>query len=109
MALRFLHEDPWERLARLREALPNVCLQMLLRNQNVVGYSTYPLEVVAAFVQEARAAGLDVFRIFDANNDVVRMRTAIEAALGAGALTEGALCYTGNLCDPKEDFYTPDY
>ncbi|CAA9395628.1 MAG: Pyruvate carboxylase [uncultured Rubrobacteraceae bacterium] len=109
VALRFLHEDPWERLARLREALPNVCLQMLLRGQNVVGYSTYPPEVVAAFVQEARVAGLDIFRIFDANNDVDRMRTAIEAALGAGALAEGALCYTGDLCDPKEDFYTLDY
>jgi pyruvate carboxylase len=109
VALRFLHEDPWERLARLREALPNVCLQMLLRGQNVVGYSTYPPEVVAAFVQEAHAAGLDIFRIFDANNDVGRMRTAIEATLEAGALAEGALCYTGDLCDPKEDFYTLDY
>jgi pyruvate carboxylase len=109
VALRFLHEDPWERLARLREALPNVCLQMLLRGQNVVGYSTYPPEVVAAFVHEAHAAGLDIFRIFDANNDVGRMRTAIEAALGAGALAEGALCYTGDLCDPKGDFYTLDY
>jgi pyruvate carboxylase len=109
VALRFLHEDPWERLARLREALPNVCLQMLLRGQNVVGYSTYPPEVVAAFVQEARAAGLDIFRIFDANNDVDRMRTAIEAALEAGAVAEGTLCYTGDLCDPREDFYTLDY
>ncbi len=109
VALRFLHEDPWERLARLREVLPNVCLQMLLRGQNVVGYTTYPPDVVAAFVQEAHAAGLDIFRIFDANNDVGRMRTAIEAALEAGALAEGALCYTGDLCDPKEDFYNLDY
>ncbi len=109
VALRFLHEDPWERLARLREVLPNVCLQMLLRGQNVVGYTTYPPDVVAAFVQEAHAAGLDIFRIFDANNDVDRMRPAIEAALEAGALAEGALCYTGDLCDPKEDFYTLDY
>ena len=109
VALRFLHEDPWERLVRLREALPNVCLQMLLRGQNVVGYSTYPPEVVATFVHEARAAGLDIFRIFDANNDVDRMRTAIEAALEAGAVAEGTLCYTGDLCDPREDFYTLDY
>ncbi len=109
VALRFLHEDPWERLARLREVLPNVCLQMLLRGQNVVGYTTYPPDVVAAFVQEAHAAGLDIFRIFDANNDVDRMRPAIEAALEAGALAEGALCYTGDLCDPKEDFYNLDY
>ena len=109
VALRFLHEDPWERLARLRESLPNVCLQMLLRGQNVVGYTTYPQKVVTAFVEEARAAGLDVFRIFDANNDVDRMRPAIEATLEANALAEGALCYTGDLCDPGEEFYTLDY
>ena len=109
VALRFLHEDPWERLSRIREALPNVCLQMLLRGQNVVGYTTYPPEVVSAFVREAHAAGLDIFRIFDANNDVGRMRPAIEATLEAGALAEGALCYTGDLSDPGEDFYTLDY
>jgi len=109
VALRFLHEDPWERLSRIREALPNVCLQMLLRGQNVVGYTTYPPEVVSAFVREAHAAGLDVFRIFDANNDVGRMRAAIEAVLEAGALAEGSLCYTGDLSDPGKDFYTLDY
>ena len=109
VALRFLHEDPWERLSRIREALPNVCLQMLLRGQNVVGYTTYPSGVVSDFVKEAHAAGLDVFRIFDANNDVGRMRDAIEAVLEAGALAEGSLCYTGDLSDPGEDFYTLDY
>ena len=109
VALRFLHEEPWERLSRIREALPNVCLQMLLRGQNVLGYTTYPPEVVSAFVKEAHAAGLDIFRIFDANNDVDRMRTAITATLEAGALAEGALCYTGDLSDPRECFYTLDY
>jgi pyruvate carboxylase len=109
VALRFLHEDPWERLARLREALPNVCLQMLLRGQNAVGYSTYSRGVVRAFVQEAAATGMDVFRVFDANNDAARMRPAIEAVIEAGALAEGAICYTGDLSDPGEDLYTLDY
>jgi pyruvate carboxylase len=109
VALRFLHEDPWERLARLRELLPNVCLQMLLRGQNSVGYTRYPLEVVRSFVAEARATGIDVFRIFDANNDVDQIRPAIEATLEAGAVAEGALCYTGDLSDPGEKLYTLDY
>ncbi len=109
VALRFLHEDPWERLARLREALPNVCLQMLLRGQNAVGYTRYPPDVVRSFVAEAVASGLDIFRIFDANNDVGQMRSAIEATLEAGAVAEGALCYTGDLSDPGEKLYTLDY
>ncbi len=109
VALRFLHEDPWERLARLREVLPNVCLQMLLRGQNAVGYTRYPPDVVRAFVAEARDTGIDIFRIFDANNDVEQMRPAIEATLEAGAVAEGALCYTGDLSDPREKLYTLDY
>jgi len=109
VALRFLHEDPWERLARLREALPNVCLKMLLRGQNAVGYTRYPPDVVRAFVAEAHDAGIDIFRIFDANNDIEQMRSAIEATLEAGALAEGALCYTGDLSDPREKLYTLDY
>jgi pyruvate carboxylase len=76
VALRFLHEDPWERLAALRAGVPNVCLQMLLRGQNAVGYSEYPPEVVRGFVAEAHATGIDIFRIFDANNAVERMRPA---------------------------------
>src|SRR5215212_9182299 len=109
VALRFLHEDPWERLARLREYLPNVCLQMLLRGRNAVGYTAYPDDVVRSFVDEARTTGVDIFRIFDANNDVDQMRRAIEATLEAGAVAEGALCYTGDLSDPNEDLYTLDY
>jgi pyruvate carboxylase len=108
-ALRFLHEDPWERLARLREAIPNVCLQMLLRGQNAVGYSQYPAEVVQAFVAEAAATGIDIFRVFDALNNVDRMRPAIEAVRDAGAFAEGTLCYTGDLLDPSERVYTLDH
>jgi len=110
VALRFLGEDPWERLASLREALPNVALQMLLRGRNTVGYTPYPNEVTHAFVHEASASGLDIFRIFDALNDVEQMRPAIHAVRETGvSLAEVALCYTGNLLDPAEDLYTLDY
>jgi len=110
VALRFLGEDPWERLVSLREALPNVALQMLLRGRNTVGYTPYPNEVTHAFVHEASASGLDVFRIFDALNDVEQMRPAIRAVRETGvSLAEVALCYTGNLLDPAEDLYTLDY
>ncbi|WP_394276695.1 pyruvate carboxylase [Luteococcus sp.] len=110
VALRFLGEDPWERLARLREAMPNTLLQMLLRGRNTVGYTPYPTEVTRAFVQEAAAVGVDVFRIFDALNDVEQMRPAIEAVLETGTtIAEVALCYTGDLNDPAEQIYTLDY
>ncbi len=109
VALRFLREDPWQRLARLREEMPNVCLQMLLRGQNVVGYTRYSRDVVRSFVEEAQETGIDVFRIFDANNDVSQMRSAVEATLETAALAEGCLCYTGDLSDPYENLYTLDY
>ncbi len=110
VALRFLAEDPWERLAALREAIPNVCLQMLLRGRNTVGYTPYPVEVTQAFVDEAAATGLDIFRIFDALNDVEQMRPAIEAVCATGtAVAEVAMCYTGDLSDPGERLYTLDY
>ena len=110
VALRFLNEDPWERLAKLREAMPNIAIQMLLRGQNTVGYTPYPAEVAKAFVQEAAETGVDIFRIFDALNDVNQMRVAIDAVRETGtALAEVALCYTGNLLDPAEDLYTLDY
>ncbi|SFK54530.1 pyruvate carboxylase [Geodermatophilus ruber] len=110
VALRFLHEDPWQRLAALREAVPNIALQMLLRGRNTVGYTPYPEEVTDAFVAEAAATGIDVFRIFDALNDVAQMRPAIDAVRETGtALAEVALCYTGDLCDPGESLYTLDY
>ncbi|WP_183093856.1 pyruvate carboxylase [Nocardioides stalactiti] len=110
VALRFLSEDPWERLAALRQAMPNLCLQMLLRGRNTVGYTPYPTEVTTAFVDEAAATGIDVFRIFDALNDVSQMRPAIEAVRGTTtAVAEVALCYTGDLSDPGERLYTLDY
>ncbi|MFW3169216.1 pyruvate carboxylase [Geodermatophilus sp. CPCC 206100] len=110
VALRFLHEDPWDRLAALREAVPNVCLQMLLRGRNTVGYTPYPEAVTDAFVAEAARTGIDVFRVFDALNDVSQMRPAIDAVRATGtAVAEVALCYTGDLCDPAEDLYTLDY
>ncbi len=109
-ALRFLSEDPWERLAALRQAMPNLCLQMLLRGRNTVGYTPYPAEVTSAFVREAADTGLDVFRIFDALNDVEQMRPAIEAVRETGTtVAEVALCYTGDLSSPAETLYTLDY
>ncbi|MEO8527579.1 MAG: pyruvate carboxylase, partial [Pseudolysinimonas sp.] len=110
VALRFLAEDPWERLAAVREALPNIAVQMLLRGRNTVGYTPYPTEVTDAFVREAAATGVDIFRIFDALNDVDQMKPAIDAVLETGtAIAEVALCYTADLLDPAETLYTLDY
>ena len=110
VALRFLKEDPWARLATLHEALPNLPIQMLLRGRNTVGYTPYPLAVTGAFVAEAAATGVDIFRIFDALNNVDQIRPAIEAVLKTDhAVAEAALCYTGNMTSPGEKLYTLDY
>ena len=110
VALRFLGEDPWQRLAAMRDALPNVAIQMLLRGRNTVGYTPYPTEVTDAFVAEAASTGIDIFRIFDALNDVDQMRPAIDAVLATGTtVAEVAMCYSGDLLDPAEDLYTLDY
>ncbi|MFL0276736.1 pyruvate carboxylase [Mycobacterium sp. SMC-19] len=110
VALRFLKEDPWERLAALREALPNICLQMLLRGRNTVGYTPYPELVTSAFVREATETGIDIFRIFDALNNVDSMIPAIDAVRETGsAVAEVAMCYTGDLRSPGETLYTLDY
>ncbi|GAB3566877.1 pyruvate carboxylase [Spelaeicoccus albus] len=110
VALRFLGEDPWERLAGLRESAPNMALQMLLRGRNTVGYTPYPTEVTDAFVAEAASTGIDIFRIFDALNDVSQMRPAIDAVRATdSAVAEVALCYTGDLGNPGEKLYTLDY
>ncbi|MDN4481727.1 pyruvate carboxylase [Demequina muriae] len=110
VAMRFLSEDPWLRLANLREEVPNVALQMLLRGRNTVGYTPYPDEVAQAFVEEATETGIDIFRIFDALNDVEQMRPAIEAVRATGqSVAEATLCYTGNMISPDEDLYTLDY
>ncbi|MDP7702962.1 MULTISPECIES: pyruvate carboxylase [unclassified Mycobacterium] len=110
VALRFLKEDPWERLAALRESIPNICLQMLLRGRNTVGYTPYPEIVTSAFIEEATATGIDIFRIFDALNNLDSMRPAIDAVRETGsAIAEVAMCYTGDLSDPGERLYTLDY
>jgi pyruvate carboxylase len=110
VALRFLAEDPWERLAALRDAIPNIALQMLLRGRNTVGYTPYPVEVTDAFVAEAAETGVDIFRIFDALNDVDQMRPAIAAVRATNTtVAEVCLCYTGDLSDPGETLYTLDY
>ena len=93
-ALRYLKECPWERLRRIRAAMPNTRLQMLLRGQNLVGYHNYPDDVVERFVERAAQGGIDVFRIFDAMNDVRNMKVAMEAAGRTGKIIEGTICYT---------------
>ncbi len=109
VALRFLREDPWKRLAQFRERMPNLLLQMLLRSANAVGYANYPDNVVRFFVKRAAERGIDVFRIFDSLNWVENMRVSIDAVLESGKLCEAAICYTGNLSDPHEKKYTLDY
>ena len=110
VALRFLKEDPWQRLAALREAIPNICLQMLLRGRNTVGYTPHPEIVTNAFVDEAASTGIDIFRIFDALNNIESMRPAIDAVRATNtAVAEVAMSYTGDLSNPAEDLYTLDY
>jgi pyruvate carboxylase len=109
VAMRFLTEDPWERLATLRERIPNIMLQMLLRGANGVGYTNYPDNVVRFFVQQTAQAGVDVFRIFDCFNWVENMRVAIDAVGEAGKIAEGAICYTGDILDPKRPKYDLAY
>jgi len=109
VALRFLKEDPWERLARLRAAVPNILFQMLLRASNAVGYTNYADNVVRYFVQQAAKEGIDVFRVFDSLNWVDNMRVALDAVLETGALCEAAICYTGDLTDPARPKYNLKY
>ena len=109
VAMRFLTEDPWERLAALRERVPNILLQMLLRGANGVGYTNYPDNVVRFFVQQAAQAGIDLFRVFDCFNWVENMRVSIDAVGEAGKLAEGAVCYTGDILDPNRAKYDLAY
>ncbi len=108
-SMRFLKECPWQRLADLREAIPNILFQMLLRASNAVGYTNYPDNVVQLFVREATAAGMDIFRVFDALNWVPNMRVAIDAVLDSGGICESAICYTGDLQNPKRTKYDLKY
>ncbi len=109
VAMRFLKEDPWERLTALKERVPNILLQMLLRSANAVGYKNYPDNVVEHFVQQAAAAGVDLFRVFDSLNWVDNMRVAMDAVLEFGKLCEAAICYSGDLLGPEPNKYDLAY
>lgn len=109
VAMRYLREDPWERLALIREKLPNILTQMLLRGSNGVGYTNYPDNVVRLFVKQAAEAGMDLFRIFDCFNWVENMRVSIDSVCESGKLAEGAICYTGDILDPRRAKYSLRY
>jgi pyruvate carboxylase len=108
-AMRFLKEDPWDRLAQLRERIPNILFQMLIRGSNAVGYTSYPDNVVVEFVKEAASAGIDLFRVFDSLNWVPNMERTLAAVREAGALCEAAICYTGDLLNPGRPKYDLKY
>src|SRR5207253_5168749 len=108
-AYRFLKESTWDRLAKLRERIPNILFQMLLRAASAVGYTNYPDNVVKAFVKESARAGIDVFRIFDALNYLPNLKLAIEAVRSTGKLAEAAICYTGDILDPQRPKYNLTY
>lgn len=109
VAMRFLREDPWERLAVLREAVPNIPFQMLLRGANAVGYTSYPDNVVFEFCKVAKETGMDVFRIFDSVNYLENMRLGIDAVGQAGGIVEAAVCYTGDVSNPDRGMYNLEY
>jgi pyruvate carboxylase len=109
VALRFLHEDPWQRLRRLRELIPNICFQMLLRASNAVGYTAYPDNVVREFIRESAAQGVDIFRIFDSLNWLPNMKVPMEAVQETERVCEAAICYTGDILDPRRDKYPLGY
>jgi pyruvate carboxylase len=109
VAMRFLNEDPWQRLADLSAAMPNLMQQMLLRASNGVGYTNYPDNVVRFFVQQSAQAGVDVFRIFDCLNWVENMRVAIDSVCETGKIAEAAICYTGDILDPMRTKYDLRY
>jgi pyruvate carboxylase len=108
-SMRFLNEDPWERLRQLRVQIPNICFQMLFRGSNAVGYSNYPENIVAGFVKHAAESGIDIFRIFDSLNYTRNIRVAMEAVQETHAICEAAVCYTGDILNPKRDKYSLKY
>ncbi len=110
VSMRFLYEDPWVRLQQIREAVPNILLQMLLRGSNAVGYKAYPDNLIIRFIEKAWETGIDVFRIFDSLNWVTAMKTSIKAVRErTGAIAEAAICYTGDLISPDNQKYTLQY
>ncbi len=108
-SLRFLHEDPWQRLRELRKRIPNICFQMLLRGANAVGYTSYPDNVIFDFVRESAEQGIDIFRVFDSLNSIENMRVSIDAVLETGAVCETAICYTGDILDKGRPKYSLKY
>ena len=108
-AMRFLNEDPWERLRQLRARVPNICFQMLFRGANAVGYTNYPDHVVAGFVKHAAASGMDIFRIFDSLNYLPNLRVGMEAVQDTHAVCEAAICYTGDILDESRDKFSLKY
>ena len=109
VSMRFLKEDPWQRLHKLSELIPNILFQMLLRGSNAVGYTNYPDNVVQKFVEEAADSGVDIFRIFDSLNWTTGMKVAMDAVRRSGKICEAAICYTGDITDPKRDKYPLEY
>jgi pyruvate carboxylase len=109
VAYRFLQECPWQRLRDIREKMPNIMTQMLLRASNGVGYTNYPDNVVQSFVATAATSGVDLFRVFDSLNWVANMRVAMDAVIAAGKVCEGSICYTGNMLDPDRSKYDLKY
>lgn len=108
-SMRFLGEDPWERLETLRHEIPNVLMQMLIRGANAVGYRNYPDNTIRRFVREAHRSGIDLFRIFDSLNWIRGIEVALDEVLNTGAIAEPAMCYTGDILDETRDKYTLDY
>ena len=109
VAYRFLNEDPWERLRKIRQQMPNTLMQMLFRGSNAVGYSNYPDNVIQAFIEESAKQGIDVFRIFDSLNWTAQMEPSIQAVLDTGKIAEAAICYTGDINDPLRSKYDINY
>jgi len=109
VSMRFLHECPWDRLGTMRELVPNIPFQMLMRGANAVGYTAYPDNVVHAFCDRAVEHGMDVFRVFDSLNYIENMRLGIDAVGGAGGVVEAAICYTGDVMNPRDGKYTLEY
>ena len=109
VSMRFLHECPWDRLEKLREKVPNVPFQMLLRGANAVGYTNYPDNVVQRFCKQAKESGVDVFRVFDSLNYLDNLKLGVEAVGAAGGVVEGTMSYTGDVADPTKGKYSLDY
>ncbi|KAG9307072.1 hypothetical protein G9A89_016900 [Geosiphon pyriformis] len=109
VAMRFLYEDPWDRLAKMRALVPNIPFQMLLRGANAVGYTSYPDNIIYDFCKKAKDTGMDIFRIFDSLNYIENMRLGIDAVKKAGGVVEAAICYTGDLSNPNKKKHNLDY